>query len=149
MQIWDVGMRGFVGGMRITDRCHTVQVVEMLLEHCQRQRRRWHDAASYGDRFTPLMSSVVAGHVSVTRRLLSAAGTNAAQLVASTNRFGQTAIHLAARSGSVLLLTLLLQASTRDVITQRDSAGRTPMDVAKKHSHSMAVEVLSLGVCAR
>lgn len=66
------------------------------------------DGRLYGDGWTPLMAAAVADRHSVAVRLLSAAGSAVGALVSHANRYGQTAVHIAARKGSLPLLTALL-----------------------------------------
>lgn len=54
------------------------------------------------------MAAAVADRHSVAVRLLSAAGSAVGALVSHANRYGQTAVHIAARKGSMPLLTALL-----------------------------------------
>lgn len=54
------------------------------------------------------MAAAVADRHSVAVRLLSAAGSAVVALVRHANRYGQTAVHIAARKGSLPLLTALL-----------------------------------------
>ena len=54
------------------------------------------------------MAAAVADRHNVAVRLLSAAGSAVGVLVGHANRYGQTAVHIAARKGSLPLLTALL-----------------------------------------
>ena len=54
------------------------------------------------------MAAAVADRHNVAVRLLSAAGSAVGVLVRHSNRYGQTAVHIAARKGSLPLLTALL-----------------------------------------
>lgn len=54
------------------------------------------------------MAAAVADRHNVAVRLLSAAGSAVGVLVSHANRYGQTAVHIAARKGSLPLLTALL-----------------------------------------
>ena len=56
------------------------------------------------------MAGAVAERHAVVLMLLAAAGRAAPLLVAATNRYGQTAVHIAARRGSLPLLRALLDA---------------------------------------
>ena len=66
------------------------------------------DGQLYGDGWTPLMAAAVADRHNIAVRLLSAAGGAVGTLVGHANRYGQTAVHIAARKGSLPLLTALL-----------------------------------------
>ncbi len=66
------------------------------------------DGGLYGDGWTPLMAAAVADRHNIAVRLLSAAGSAVGALVRHANRYGQTAVHIAARKGSLPLLTALL-----------------------------------------
>lgn len=54
------------------------------------------------------MAAAVADRHNIAVRLLSAAGSAVGALVRHANRYGQTAVHIAARKGSLPLLTALL-----------------------------------------
>ena len=115
----------------------------MLLAHCEQHDMRWTETRLYGDGWTPLMSAVVAGHLAIARRLLAAAAGAAPQLVASANKYGSTALHLAAYRGSVPLITLLMQHEERRGAGVKDGLGLTPAQIARKHSHKTAEALLS------
>ena len=53
--------------------------------------------------------------------------------------YGQSALHIAARKGSVRMLRLLIGAGGGTALRIADCAGETPMDVAVKHSHTAAM----------
>lgn len=69
---------------------------------------RLQDGRLYGDGWTPLMAAAVADRHNIAVRLLTAAGTAVGSLVRHANRYGQTAVHIAARKGSLPMLTALL-----------------------------------------
>ncbi len=104
----------------------------------------WHKLR-YADGWTPLMAAVVAEHFEVAQWLLSAAaGVDAAagealDLICAANRYGQSVLHIAARKGSPKLLRLLLEAGGFSALGLLDCSGDTPMDVAVKHSHTVAM----------
>ena len=89
------------------------------------------------------MSAIIAGHVLVVRRLLEAAGPRCATLVAARNKYGSTALHLAAYRGSVPIITLLLRHRARPAGGWRDSQGLTPVQIARKHSHKTVEALLA------
>ena len=66
------------------------------------------DGKLYGDGWTPLMAAAVADRHGIAVRLLTAAGAAVDKLVRHANRYGQTAVHIAARKGSLPLLRALL-----------------------------------------
>ena len=66
------------------------------------------DGKLYGDGWTPLMAAAVADRHGIAVRLLSAAGAAVDNLVRHANRYGQTAVHIAARKGSLPMLRALL-----------------------------------------
>jgi ankyrin repeat protein len=101
----------------------------------------WH-RLRYGDGWTPLMAAAVADHYSVAHWLLLTAGTQEAaqELINAANRYGQIALHIAARKGSLEMLRLLLYVGGASMLRRADALGETPVDVAVKHSHAAAVE---------
>mmetsp|Transcript_43776 Transcript_43776/g.131214 ORF Transcript_43776/g.131214 Transcript_43776/m.131214 type:complete len:653 (-) Transcript_43776:115-2073(-) len=107
---------------------------------------------AYPDGWTPLMAAVVAGHTHVVRWLISSAGMQDGGthcLLTACNRYGQSALHIAARKASPQLLRVLLGAGGGDVLRSADALGETPMDVAKKYAHMHAVEEFRRVQCAR
>lgn len=120
-----------------------VQVVEELLRRCQQDGVAWVDKARYGDGWTPLMCCVVGGRVTLAAALLRAAQPRAHDLLLARNRHGQTALHLAAYRGAADMIKLLLRYQGRSAVRERDAAGLTPAQVARKHSHSVAEALLT------
>jgi ankyrin repeat protein len=80
------------------------------------------EAGLYGDSWTPLMAAAVAQHTGIAAQLLAAAGARAAELACASNRYGQGALHLAARQGCLPLIRLLLAAGAGAAV--RPAAGR-------------------------
>lgn len=117
-------------------------VVDVLLHHMKQQGICWQDGQLYGDGWTPLMAAAVADRHNIAVRLLSAAGGAVGTLVGHANRYGQTAVHIAARKGSLPLLTALLAIGGPIVATARDCVGTSPVDIASKNNHTAAVELL-------
>lgn len=116
-----------------------LEVVRLLLDGFVQKRVAWHKLR-YGDGWTPLMAAAVANHYNVAQCLLLSAGSEAAlDLTTAANRYGQSALHIAARKGSPQLLQLLLCVGGVAMLAMADSSGETPMDVAVKHSHAAAV----------
>ncbi|KAL0034492.1 hypothetical protein WJX79_005379 [Trebouxia sp. C0005] len=117
-------------------------VVDVLLQHMRQEGIRWQDGGLYGDGWTPLMAAAVADRHNIAVRLLSAAGSAVGALVRHANRYGQTAVHIAARKGSLPLLTALLTSGGPSVAAARDCVGISPADIASKNNHTAAVELL-------
>ena len=87
------------------------------------------------DGWTPLMAAAVAGRAGMLQLCIAARGE-----LDGTSRFGQTALHLAARRGSDELCDLLLQAGASAKV--RDERGAAPADVAARHGHAALAAVL-------
>jgi hypothetical protein len=120
-----------------------LEVVRTLLCGLTKQRVQWHKLR-YCDGWTPLMAAVVANHCEVVSLLLSDVDAGVAgELMCAANRYGQSALHIAARKGSQVLLRLLLDAGGFSALRIADCAGDTPMDVAVKHSHFTAMNEFS------
>ena len=68
------------------------------------------DPSLYEAGWTPLMAAAVADRVDVAARLLQAAGPGVPALVAAANKYGQTAMHVAARRGCLAMVRRLLSA---------------------------------------
>lgn len=115
----------------------------MLLRHCEARGTDWTDVGLYGDGWTPLMSAVVAGHGSIVAALLSAAGARAAALLGARNKYGSTALHLAAYRGPVAIIRQLLDCGAHTLAGARDSQGLTPVQIARKNAHQTAAALLA------
>eukprot|EP00854_Cymbomonas_tetramitiformis_P006158 gene6158-7385_t len=116
--------------------------------------RDWTHASAYGDGWTPLHAATLSSREDVVELLLQEAlrekrnsgntkGGRAARgprLVNEVNRTGQTALHLAARKGSLQLLRHLLKAGARDV---KDRRGHTAHQVALAHEQEAAAQLLA------
>ena len=76
---------------------------------------------------TPLHHAVSAGIFSVVRRLCIERGANVSSMVGST---GQTAVHVAAKTGDPMILSILLEASDPSLLSVADLRGRTPLMIA-------------------
>lgn len=113
--------------------------VTALLRHFESRNITWLDANLYGDNWTPLMAAAVANRHDVAALLLQAARAEACLLVKHVNKYGQGPLHLAARKGSAKLLRLLLEVGGRTAVSVADTSGETPIDVAKRNRHVLAL----------
>lgn len=128
---------------RVGSEARCVQVVEALLQRCRDEGVAWVDKARYGDGWTPLMCCVVGDRVGLAAMLLDAAAPRAHELLLARNRHGQTALHLAAYRGAADMIKLLVARQGRDAVRERDAAGLTPAQVARKHCHKVAEALLT------
>jgi ankyrin repeat protein len=119
------------------------RIVEELLKEFRERSLRWTDA-TYGDDWNPLMAAAVADRHAIAVRLLRSAGC-AKRLVTATNRYGQTAAHIAARRGGNMLLLALCNAGGMDIAKIKDNSRKTPLDIARAHRHEAAVSILKYG----
>lgn len=105
------------------------------------RRLPWHEMryCAGSDGWTPLMAAVLANRFNVAQWLLAAGAEAAPALTKAANRYGQSALHIAARKGSVQMLSLLLSVGGPSALKAADASGETPIDVALKHSHMAAV----------
>ncbi|KAK9841049.1 hypothetical protein WJX81_007671 [Elliptochloris bilobata] len=113
--------------------------LKLLLDHMQRADIPWMEAELYGDGWTPLMAAAVGKRRDITAHLLRAAGPHAAALAGATNRYGQSALHIAARQGSLPVIRLLLAAGAGVVA---DNAGTMPDQIAVQNNHPAAAALL-------
>ena len=107
-------------------------VVQLIIAHCSDSGILWWENHRYGDGWNPLMAAVLANNPTIVSVLL-AENAAVSSLVAATNRYGQTALHIACRAGSEALVAVLLRAGSDPHI--RDTYGRTPLKVATKGGH--------------
>ena len=107
-------------------------VVQLFIAHCSDSGILWWENHRYGDGWNPLMAAVLANNPTIVFVLL-AENAAVSSLVAATNRYGQTALHIACRAGSEALVAVLLRAGSDPHI--RDTYGRTPLKVATKGGH--------------
>lgn len=114
-------------------------VVEALLAHCQGRGIAWQDPHLYGDCWTPLMAAAVGNRLDVAQSLLQAAGAAAGPLVSAVNKYGQSVVHIAARKAPAKLLRLLLHFGGSAVVAKADTSGETPLDIARKNKHILAL----------
>ena len=130
-----------------------VAAVGALLQHCEREGVPWDDGHQYEDGWTPLMAAAVGGREDVLELLLEYAqreataassgrdcGSPAGGFINAPNRYGQTAVHIAARRGSPALLRALLDAG--GCARAQDMYGATPLSVAASQGHHGAVRML-------
>ena len=119
-------------------------IVRLLLAHCTAHGVPWQDSRLYGDGWTPLMAAVLHGSVAVVETLLDAADDPAA-FAGAQNRYGQTALHIAARgtkkddSGEAILRKLLEAGADPGV---KDAYGLTAARVAQKQRNRRAASLL-------
>ena len=86
------------------------------------------------------MAAAVAGRVDVLRLLLTQRQRVDASLLNARNRYGFTALHLAARRGCEEFVSVLLSAGADPLI--RDTYDRTALDEARKHGRHAVCNVL-------
>ncbi|KAK9829332.1 hypothetical protein WJX72_005233 [[Myrmecia] bisecta] len=118
-------------------------VVDLLLAHFDWHHIPWQDPRLFGDGWTPLMAAAVADRRNIALRLLSAAGPDAAGFVRAANRYGQTAVHIAARRGSCHMLRILLAAGGAACAMEADKSGDTPQRIAGYNNHREAQALLA------
>lgn len=119
-----------------------LSVVSILLEHFRAQNISWYDPHMYTDGWTPLMAAAVADHDKVANLLLQAAimsgGLQA--FLNAANRYGQTALHIAARRGFKNFIALLISKGADPQV--RDCYGLTAFEVAKGNRQENVVVAL-------
>ena len=118
--------------------------VSALLAHFEGAAFDWTDPALYGDAWTPLMAASLAARRCAVDALLAAArpAARAAALAAALNRYGQSALHVAARRGDAGTLRSLLAAGGGAAAAAVDAAGDTAADVARRAGHGEAAALL-------
>lgn len=116
-------------------------VVRAVVAHCAAAGIRWWENHRYGDGWNPLMAAVVGSQQAVVSELL-AEGAAAGALVRATNRYGQTALHIASRSGSEALVEVLLAAGSDPAV--KDTYGNSPLNVALRKGHGHLRALLAL-----
>ena len=100
------------------------------------------EAKLHCDGWTPLMASTVADHADISQWLLQKAGQSAPAMVAATNRYGQSVLHIAARRGCIPLLELLIAMAPPYALGIRNAAGDTPATIAANLGHGEAAFML-------
>lgn len=121
-----------------------LSVVVLLLQHLQRHGVPWDGKAMYGDGWTPLMAAVVGSHLEVARYLVQVAGDQAGDMICAVNRYGQTAVHIAARRGCQALLELLLTRGGDQCRGMADLQGDCPLHIAQKNNNQAALALLAM-----
>lgn len=116
-------------------------VVRAIIKHCAAAGICWWENHRYGDGWNPLMAAVVGNQQTVVSELL-AEGAAAVSLVRATNRYGQTALHIASRAGSEALIEVLLAAGSDPSV--RDTYGNQPLNVALRKGHGHLRALLAL-----
>lgn len=89
------------------------------------------------DGFTPLMTAAEAGHANIVRMLLDRGAAANAQ-----NRYGQTALSLAAQNGRLGTVQRLLRARGVDVAL-RGNAGMNAAQVARAAGHAQVADAIA------
>eukprot|EP00638_Chattonella_subsalsa_P000677 CAMPEP_0117741268 /NCGR_PEP_ID=MMETSP0947-20121206/4811_1 /TAXON_ID=44440 /ORGANISM="Chattonella subsalsa, Strain CCMP2191" /LENGTH=522 /DNA_ID=CAMNT_0005557491 /DNA_START=85 /DNA_END=1650 /DNA_ORIENTATION=+ len=115
------------------------QILQLILPHLQDHPQRFflHD----GDGFSPLHAACLRRSVS-TADLLIRAGFD----VNLRNKYQQTPLHLASRTGHLEMITLLMDHHAD--LEAKDEVQCTPATVAQKHNKPDAVQLLlSFGAC--
>jgi hypothetical protein len=119
------------------------RIVDLLLAHFKQRGVSWQAQRLYdGDGWTPLMAAAVGGRTAIVLKLLAAAGQEAAQLVGCVNRYGQSAVHIAARKGSPALLRSLVDAGGASALLTADCEGKTAAEIARRNGNGSAMHVL-------
>lgn len=95
-----------------------------------------------GDGWTPLMAAAVAERQDVAALLLGScgAGGGGERFVNAQNRYGQTALHVSARRGSLWFVQSLLEHGA--LCDVQDGRGQRASGVAQKHGHVKVAELL-------
>lgn len=88
------------------------------------------------------MACAVWDRADISRRLLQQAGSHAHSLVAATNRYGQSVLHIAARRGCLPMLTMLAAASQLQSLEARNANGDTAAAIAAEYGHQEAAALL-------
>ena len=128
-------------------------LLELLLEAAGARGLDWTDPAIYGDGWTVLMAAVVGNHTGLVLELLArvagdpgdagGAGGMGSALLRARNRYGQTALHIAARRNNLGIVRALIDAGADPHI--RDAYSETAIKVAKRsgcrEAHAMLAGV--------
>jgi ankyrin repeat protein len=85
------------------------------------------------------MAAAIAQRTGIASQLLAAAGARAAELARASNRYGQGALHLAARQGSLPLIRLLLAAGASAAVRPK-AAHALDAPCASGHKPSAAAQ---------
>jgi len=88
------------------------------------------------------MAAAVADRIDISQRLLQQAGCAAPALIAATNRYGQSVLHIAARRGCLPLLKMLVATAPPQALEIRNAAGDTPATIATNLGHGDAASIL-------
>ena len=89
------------------------------------------------------MACAVWDRTDICRQLLQQAGIHAPAMVAATNRYGQSVLHIAARRGCLPMLQMLAAAAQLHALEARNEVGDTPAAIAAEHGHVKAAALLS------
>eukprot|EP01023_Acetabularia_acetabulum_P016567 TRINITY_DN18173_c0_g1_i10.p1 TRINITY_DN18173_c0_g1~~TRINITY_DN18173_c0_g1_i10.p1 ORF type:complete len:540 (-),score=70.72 TRINITY_DN18173_c0_g1_i10:115-1734(-) len=120
-----------------------MNVVVCLLEYFEKAGdQTWQEIQRYGDAWTPLMAAAVGNRLDIVQLLLVACR-DIQTFCALQNRYGQTALHIAALRGRFeIVRELISQRECLHLLKVKDSMGRTPVDVARTHSQGEVVQFL-------
>ncbi|CAI6004505.1 unnamed protein product [Closterium sp. NIES-64] len=146
-----VGNRGEETPLYIASLKGHLWVVRRLLGHCRRRGLDWQGDASLhrgGSGWTPLMAAALSNHTHVLHTLLthhvhthqSQDDTSSPALINKQNTYGLTALHIAARYGSLDCIQSLLAAGAFTAVP--DLYGERPSGLARRFGHSEAVQLL-------
>ncbi|PSC75657.1 serine threonine-phosphatase 6 regulatory ankyrin repeat subunit A [Micractinium conductrix] len=118
--------------------------VDALLAHCAATGINWLEQRLYdGDGWTPLMAAAVGGRTSIVLKLLAAAGQDAPAMVQAANKYGQNAVHVAARKAGPSLLRCLVDAGGAASLFAADAEGKVPADIAQRNGNGCALRLLA------
>eukprot|EP01025_Chloroclados_australasicus_P007172 TRINITY_DN1228_c0_g1_i3.p1 TRINITY_DN1228_c0_g1~~TRINITY_DN1228_c0_g1_i3.p1 ORF type:complete len:689 (+),score=38.33 TRINITY_DN1228_c0_g1_i3:293-2068(+) len=120
-----------------------ITVVNYMLNHFETVGdQTWQDLQRYGDAWTPLMAAAVGNRLDIVQLLLQACK-DIRTFCALQNRYGQTALHIAALRGRLEIVRELISWSECwGLLEVKDSMGRTAVDIAKAHSQMRVVQYL-------
>eukprot|EP01024_Parvocaulis_polyphysoides_P017237 TRINITY_DN17620_c0_g1_i1.p1 TRINITY_DN17620_c0_g1~~TRINITY_DN17620_c0_g1_i1.p1 ORF type:complete len:646 (-),score=66.39 TRINITY_DN17620_c0_g1_i1:186-1943(-) len=120
-----------------------INVVTCLLDHFEKVGdQTWQDIQRYGDDWTPLMAAAVGNRLDIVQILLEACR-DIETFCALKNRYGQTALHIAALRGRFEIVRELISwRECLHLLNVKDSMGKTPIEVAQAHSWGEVVTFL-------
>lgn len=122
------------------------KVVDVIVSFCEFYNLDWMSSEVNKDGWTPLMAAAVADRCNVARCLIYAASSSASKLACMKNRYGQTALHVAAyrsvqtlqqinylltNRGCAEMVDLLLSVGGSQLESEVDSYGRSALSIAR------------------